>query len=532
MNRRLSVAALFSFLLAAPIAGCASSPPPSPQTPAVAPPPAPPPPPAAPEADESFRKTAPSLGPDVTFVAPSVQEKKLKNGVRILVVERHDLPVVALHLAFDRGADQDKPGVGGFTGAMLLQGTKKRSALELSDDLARLGASANSWVDYDSAHIALGCLSAKFEGTLALAADVAMHPAFTKDEIERLRSQRLTAIAQQRDRPSTVLTNTVEEVLYPAAHPYSVPTLGTADAVKKITAADLVRFHDEAFRPTHLTIAVAGDVHFDDVVAQVEKAFGSWKGDAPKEKITPVPPAPKSDDPRVILVDRPGATQSQVSLVLVGPPRSTKDYDALEVLNSIFGGAFSSRLNMNLREAHAYTYGAGSHFEFRHGPGPFFAGGAIVREKTGPAVTEIVKELDRIRTEPVTDAELVDAKGYIVKSLPGSFETVAGTAGSLARLAIYGLPLDEYATLPARIGRVTADDVKRVAATYLLPGYRVVVVGDAKVVQAQLNEVGLGAVSLRAAPADDEKKGDDKKGDAKGKAVAPTPAPAPKKDAR
>jgi predicted Zn-dependent peptidase len=452
------------------------------------------------------------VGADVAFVAPSVQEKRLPNGVRILVVERHELPVVALDLAFDRGADQDKPGVGGFAGAMLLQGTKTRSALQLSDELARIGASAEASVSYDASQLTMTCLSGKFADALTLAADIVENPAFKKEEIERERSHRLTAIAQENDRPATILSNTVGDVLYPASHPYASSLLGTADAVKHLGAGDLARYHDEAFRPDRLTVAVSGDVRFDDVVAQVTRAFGSWKGQSPKAKVPAAPPEPKSDVPRVVLVDRPGATQSSVALTLVGVPRQNKDYDALLVMNTILGGAFSSRLNMNLREAHAYTYGAGSSFDFRHGPGPFRAGGAIVREKTGPAVTEILKELDRLRTDPVSDAELADAKAYLVRTLPARFETTGNTADTLASLAVYGLPLDEYATRPARFGKVTADDVKRVAATYLAPGaYHLVVVGDAKVVEAQLGEVGLGQVSVRKREAEKKPAADVKK---------------------
>ena len=179
---------------------------------------------------------------------------------------------------------------------------------------------------------------------------------------------------------------------------------------------------------------MSGDVRFDDVVAQVERTLGGWKGQAPKAKAPATPAAPKSDDPRVVLVDRPGATQSQVALALVGVPRLNKDYDALLVMNSLLGGAFSSRLNMNLREAHAYTYGARSSFDFRHGPGPFTAGGAIVREKTGPAVTEILKEVDRMRAEPVSDSGARRREGVPHSRSPARFETADDTAATIAML--------------------------------------------------------------------------------------------------
>ncbi|HEY2517443.1 MAG TPA: pitrilysin family protein [Polyangiaceae bacterium] len=488
---------LLASLLVMGLAACGGAPPPPAATPAPAASPAPAPA-AAPAPDESFRKTPPPLGPDAVFTPPHIQEKQLPNGVRVRVVELHELPVAAIDLQFDRGADQDKAAIGGFAGAMLLQGTKTRSALQLGDEFERLGATEFAGVDYDSSWLVVNCLAGKLGDALALAADVVQHPAFQKEEIERERSHRLTAIAQQKDRPGTVLSNTVSEVLYPAGHPYASSLLGTEDEVKRATAADFVRFHDEAFRPDRLTVTVAGDVKFDDVVAQVDKALGAWKGKAPKAKTPATPPLPKPGDARVILVDRPGATQSQIALSLVGLPRVNKDFDALTVMNTLLGGAFTSRLNLNLREAHGYTYGARSGFDFRQGPGPFTAGAAVVREKTGPAVTEILKEVERIRTEPVSDQELTDAKAYMIRALPARFETAEQTAGSVANLAVYGLPLDEYATRAARIEKITADDVKRVAATYLNPGaYRLVVVGDAAVVEGQLGQVGMGAVSVK-----------------------------------
>jgi predicted Zn-dependent peptidase len=490
-----SSSAPLAVLLMLFVAGCGGSPPPAPAAPA----PAPVAPPAPPAPDETFRQTPPTPGPDPAFVPPQIQEQRLANGVRILFVERHELPVVSFDLAFDRGADQDRPAVGGFTGAMLFQGTKTKSALQLSDAIERLGAHAGGSVDFDASRVHASCLAPKFADTLALVADVVMNPAFAKDEIERERSHRLTAVAQENDRPEAVLRNTVANVLYPKGHPYASSLLGTADALKRITRDDLVRFHKEVFSPDLLTVSVSGDLKLSDVVAQVTQALGGWKGKAARAKEPGTPPAPTAKEPRIILVDRPGATQSRVDLALVGLPRHTKDFDALEVMNVAFGGNFSSRLNMNLREAHAYTYGARSSFDYRHGPGPFLAGGAIVREKTGPAVTEMLKELDRIRNEPISSAELANAKSPLIRGLPAVFETTDDVAWALSNLATYGLPLDEYATRPARFAAVTADDVKRVADTYLVPAnVRIVVVGDAKVVAEQLSAVGMGTVTVRA----------------------------------
>ena len=175
------------------------------------------------------------------------------------------------------------------------------------------------------------------------------------------------------------------------------------------------------------------------------------------------PPAPDDKAARIVLIDRPGASQSNVAVALPGVPRTSKDFDAILMMNTILGGQFSSRLNMNLREKHAYTYGAGSCFDFRHGAGPFRAGGAIVRESTEPAIREMLTEIERMRTELVIDEELADAKANVIKQLPARFETAGATAATLASLAIYGLPLDEFATRPARLQKVTREDVKRVA---------------------------------------------------------------------
>lgn len=493
-------------LAAAALAACSSTPPP-PAAPAKAP--APPPPVAAPapEPPDAFRKTPPPPGPDVVFVPPRIEEAKLANGIRVLVVERHELPIVAVEVITVRGADQAAPGVGAFVGAMLAQGTKTRNALEFSDAIGKLGASFSSWVGFDGGGVRGQSLSPRFGELLTLLGDAYMNPAFSPAEIERERSRRLTRLAEMNDRPASLLSIAQGMALYPEGHPYNTPLLGTEAALKKITRAALVQFHAAQFRPELTTIAVAGNITRADAVKEVERVFGAWKGPAgappvPAEaKVPEAPPALAEGAPRVVIVDRPGLTQSTVTVTLPGVPRSTKDYDALLVMNTLFGGQFSSRLNLNLREKHAYTYGARSSFEMRHGPGPFSAGGAIVRESTGPAVKEILAEIERIRREPVTAEELEDAKANLIRQLPARFETAGATASTLADLAIHGLPLDEFATRPARIQRITPEDVQRVAQKYLVPEQlRVVLVGDANAVGEQLTALALGPIAVQKAP--------------------------------
>ncbi|WP_437915230.1 pitrilysin family protein [Sorangium sp. So ce302] len=502
MRMKRTVSASLAAVALAACAPVTSTPPPAPpgaQAPAAAPP-------AAASADD-FRKSPPPPGPEVVFQPPRIEEAKLANGIRVLVVERHELPIVAVDVTTVRGADQAEPGVGAFAGAMLMQGTRTRSALALSDALGKLGASFSSAVGFDGGGVQGQSVTPRFGEMLTLLGDAYMNPAFAPAEIERERSRRITQLAEMNDRPASLLSIAQAQVLYPEGHPYNAPLIGTEAALKKITAGALAKFHAAQFRPELTTVAIAGDITKADAVKEVERVFGAWKGlasapPAPAKAAIPAdPPAIAAGAPRVVVVDRPGLTQSTVTVALPGVPRATADYDALLVMNTLLGGQFSSRLNLNLREKHAYTYGARSGFDMRHGAGPFSAGGAIVRENTGPAVREIFAEIDRMRREPVTNEELADAKANLIRQLPARFETADATASTIAGLAVYDLPLDEYATRPARLQRITPADVQRVAQKYLVPEQlRVVLVGDAGAVGEQLSALQLGEVIVQKAP--------------------------------
>ena len=536
-KRALSFVSLFALAASA----CAEAPPPEPVVPppppsAEPPPPIPPAAPTTPDAD--YRKQAPTPGPDVAFVAPKIEDFRLKNGIRVLLVERHDLPIVAVRVASDLGADHGAPGVGSFAGSLLMAGTKTKSAIEISDSFHGLGADYGASVDYDGTYMWMQVISSKLEPSLALLADTAQHPSFPKDEVDRERSRRLTSLAQERDSPQRLLGNVLVASLYPATHAYATPLLGNEKIVNHVKPGDLAAFHASTMAPDHVTITLAGDVTKAQAIEQLEKAFGGWKGKLGKVRSSveskPDEVAKLRDacltgkghcndlgaDVRIVIVDRPNSSQSNVSVAQVGEPRSTADYDALLVMNTMLGGQFSSRLNMNLREAHAYTYGAGSRFDMRHGAGPFNAGGAIVSESTAPALKEIFAEIARMRTEAPSDEELDSAKASMIKSLPARFETAGETAGTLAGLAVYNLPLDEYATRPARIGKISKDDVLRVAKSHLTPErFRVVIVGDATKIKPAIEALNLGKVEVRTPPkADDAKPAD-----------APKATPKPKK---
>ncbi len=490
-------------LLLASACGGAAPPPPPPHI--VPPPPAPvvtaEPPRVTPDAP--FREQAPKPDGSITFVAPKITETKLKNGLRVLVVERHDLPIVAARLVVPTGAGDvpdARPGLMSFLGSMLEQGTKKRSALQLSDDFEAIGAHHGTWVDWDSAGVSVRVLSDRLDAGLELMADVALAPTFPDAEVERLRTRRIAGIQAEKSSPGTIASNAVAAALFGRAHPYGHSLGGEEVDAKKLTRADLVASYGRLFSPRGAALVVAGDVTPSALLPKLEATFGAWK--APKAQATrkaPKTPTKIATDRRIVFVDRPGA-QSQIQLVRPGVPHSVKDRDAYTIANAILGGMFSSRVNMNLREKNAYSYGAHSHFAMRHGAGPFVVGAAVFADKTGPAVKEALSELEGLRRDGPTDEELALAKENVRLAMPGRFEGVSEVASAVADLVVYDLPLDHFEKRLARVEAITAADVKRVATECFGPdSMTIVVVGDRKTVLPQLDSLGLGPVDERDA---------------------------------
>jgi len=450
-----------------------------------------------PPADD-FRAKPPVSWPDVAWAPPRIDEARLGNGVRVLVVPRPELPIVAVTIAFTRD-DRSPPSVASMTSGSLTLGTKKHTEAALSDELQRLGATLTTTADYDAAWLQLRVLTPRAAEALDLAAEVLLTPTFPKDEVERARSRWLTSLQSQNDSPHAIAARASVAALYPPAHPYALPLVGTKQSLTAVTRADLQRWHATVIRPERMTIAFAGDVTRERAIAEAERAFGRFRGAGKAPAAAPaVESAAVPSEPGVVLVDRPGATQSMVYLGRPGVPRSAPDYEAISVMNTIYGGQFSSRLNMNLREKHAYTYGAGSGFDMRRGPGPFFATAAVVREKTGPAISEMLAELARMRDDLPTDDEVEDAKTRLVRQLPAAFETSGQTSSTLGFMAVHGLPLDEPAQRMARLKKITKDDVRAAARARLAPdAFRLVVVGDARVIEPQLAALGAGPVVRR-----------------------------------
>jgi predicted Zn-dependent peptidase len=453
--------------------------------------------------DAPFRAQAPGPDGKVQFVAPKITEAKLKNGLRVLMVERHDLPIVSARLVVSGGAGDgiaNRPGLMSFLGAMLEQGTKTRNALQISDDYEAIGANHGAWVDWDSGGVSIRVLSDRLDAGLALMADVGLNPTFPEAEIERLRTRRLASIQSEKSSPGAIASNAVAAALFGRAHPYGHNISGEEADAKKLTRAELVQAYDRLFNPRNAALVVAGDVTADTLLPKLEATFGAWKN-KPGTAVhkSPTTRTKAATDKRIVFVDRPGA-QSQVQIVRTGVPYSVKDREAYGVANAIIGGMFSSRVNMNLREKNAYTYGARSYFSMRHGAGPFVVAAAVVADKTGPAVKEALAELDGMRREGPTEEELALAKESIRLAMPSRFESVADVTGAASDIVVYDLPLDEYEKRPARYDAVTAADVKRVAAEYFDPNaMTIIVVGDKKTVLPQLEPLGLGAIDERDA---------------------------------
>jgi zinc protease len=500
------------------LAACAPEvlpPPVAPAPPApVAVAPVPPPPPIRITPDAPFRASPPAGGPAVTFVAPKISELHLKNGVRVLLVERHDLPIVSVRVVAKSGAGDlpwEVPGAASMMGSMLEQGTTTKTALQINDAYEALGASHGTWVDWDSGGAAVKVTTDQLTKALPILADVVIHASFPVSELERLRARRLAAIQQEHSSPSAMSSNVTAAALYGRAHPYGHSIHGDAADVEKITRDDLVRAHAVLFDPARSAIVVAGDVTKEALVKDLDAVFDDWTR-------LPVPPLPNHGStravaprapltvkgaPRLVVVDKPGSPQSVVRFAEVGIAKNARDRDAVGVMNAIFGGMFSSRINLNLREAHGYTYGAFSRFDGRHGAGPFVASANVKADTTAASIGELFKEERAIVEGLVSPEELAGAKQSLELALPARFEGVDSVTQALADLVAYDLPLDDYATRPARIAKVTAEDVRKAARAHLHPRtLRVIVVGDRTKLDPSLEALHLGPIEARDAYGD------------------------------
>ena len=454
--------------------------------------------PAGGNAQGAGRSRPPVLGKAPMMKLPPIVTRDLPNGLRLLIVEHHELPVASFMLVVGSGGTADpagRAGLANLTEAMLREGTTTRSSLDIADQTAFLGVNLSTGSDWDASFISLHTPTAQMDSALALFADVALRPAFPATDFERIKKNRLTDILQIKDRGPSMANLAYPAILYGAEYPYGQPLTGNEASVNALTRADLQQFYSTNFRPNNATLIIVGDVTPASIERKISSLFGGWqRGEVPMPKFGN-PPAPATTT--IYLIDKPGAPQSSFRIGSIGVPRSTRDFFALRVMNTILGGSFSSRLNANLREAKGYTYGARSDFDMRRMAGPFTASAEIVAGKTDSALIEFFRELRSIR-ETVPADELARAKAYTQLRLPWSFETTQQIAGGLIPLALYGLPLDYYNTFVQNIEAVTQADIQKVARQYINPdNLAVVIVGDRKSIEESLKATNLGPISIR-----------------------------------
>jgi zinc protease len=449
------------------------------------------------ETAEAWRATAPKPGPQPKLELPIPTQFTLANGLKVFLAEDHNLPLLAIRLQALAGGEAnaaDKPGIAGFTTAMLTEGTAHRSAPQIADDTDRLGAILQQATTYDSSFVSLDVLSNNTAPAMDLISDLVQHPAFAEKELERIRKERQTALLQIRDEPFQLAIEVGDRALFGGSSPYGYVELGTANSLKATTRDDLAAFWKIHYTPGNSALILAGDINEAHARELAQKYFGGWTGAG--NASTP-PPAVTAPSRKIVLVDQPGAPQSVILAFGVGLPRSSPDYAPVTVMNTMLGGLFSARINMNLREKNGFTYGAFSRYQFRRGAGPFLAGAQVRSDVTAPAVRELFKELDRIRTEPLSADELRMAKDSIIRSLPGDFESTGTIANGIGDLWIYQLPLDYYRKLPAMIEAVSADDTSRAANQYVHPeNFLLVTVGDKSKVESGLEDLKLGPIEL------------------------------------
>ncbi|MDQ2989448.1 MAG: insulinase family protein [Pseudomonadota bacterium] len=445
------------------------------------------------------RSQAPALGHPETLNLPPMQTTTLSNGLKVVLAERHTAPVVNFSMMVDSGYASDSaelPGVASLSLRMLAEGTPTRGSLRIGEEFEALGAEFSSNSNLDGAAIQMNVLKATMPKALDVYADIVLHPAYAQNELDRLKKDQLAAIQREKVSPNAMALRVIPGLLYGKGHAYSLPMSGngTEAAVARITRDDLVKYHQTWFKPNNATLLVVGDTTLAELTPLLEKKFGGWKaGEVPKKNVAEVQQPAKTT---VYLMDRPGALQSVIYGVQLAPPRNSPDAVQLGVLNNIFGGNFSSRINMNLREDKHWSYGVRSSLPSAVGQRMYLSQSPVQTDKTREALQELVQEYGYVAgAKPITLAELKDAQTNETLGLPGSFETAAQLSNAYSTILQYKLPENYFNTFTGTVLAMTPEQTNALAARTIMPGKLVwVVVGDMSKVEAGVRELKLGEV--------------------------------------
>ncbi|HXO00166.1 MAG TPA: pitrilysin family protein [Candidatus Acidoferrales bacterium] len=445
------------------------------------------------------RSKEPAPGPAMSLKLPPMQKGTLSNGLKVVVAERHTAPVVNFALIVNSGYAADPagaPGTCSFAQRMLEEGTPTRDSLKIGEELESLSAEFNASANLDYATVDLNALKVNMDQALDIYADLILHPAFPEKEFVRLQKDRLAAIQREKVTPNSMATRVMPALLYGKGHPYagSFTGTGTEASVSKMTREDLVKFHESVFKPNNATLLIVGDTSLAEITPKLEKLFSSWKPGDVAPRTIPEVPQPEKDV--VYLIDRPGSGQSLIIGAQLAPPPNSPDDISLALVNDIFGGNFSSRINMNLREDKHWSYGVRSVLQPAVGQRSYLSISPVQTDKTKEALTELVKEYKGITGDkPITEAELKDEQDNATLGLPGSFESVQQLSGAYSRILQYKLPEDYFNTYTEKAMAVTPASANVVAGKYIQPNHLIwMVVGDMSKVEAGIVELNLGEV--------------------------------------
>ena len=442
--------------------------------------------------------TRPKPGPSRPYRFPKFERITLPNGVELILAPVSRLPLVTIRFVLDVGARQEpreSAGIASLTAAALAEGTERLDSGQLADEFERLGGSLSTYATWDATHVRTTVLSNRLERALSLLAEVLRTPAFAPREVERLKEERLAELLEQKSEPRGLADERFTSSLYKPTSRLSVQEGGSERTVGRATVEACRAWHASQFAPGVTAVVIAGDFDVDDVVRLTSGALADWRHPAPA--VAPVDDSAVRSDRGVQLLDRVGAPQTELRLGHVGLRRSHPDYFDVVVMNAILGGVFNSRINLNLRERNAYTYGAFSSFEWRRDAGPFVVSTAVATGVTAGAIREVIVELERMKAGPPSEDELSLSTSYLDGVFPIRFETTDAIAGALASLRTLRLPDDFYDTYRERIRAVTSESVARAAQRHLqLDRLQVLAVGDRSQVEPAIASMDLGPVSV------------------------------------
>ncbi|HSJ76549.1 MAG TPA: insulinase family protein, partial [Gemmatimonadales bacterium] len=447
------------------------------------------------------RSKLPVPGTPAAAKFPELERATLSNGLKIGLARRPSIPQVRFDLVLDAGFAADKsaiPGTASMTLAMMDEGTTRRNAIQISDELAQLGANLSTGSRLDVSSVSLEALKENLDPSLAIYADVVLHPSFPRQDFERLKKQRLAQIQQEKADPVGLALRVFPGLLYGPGHAYANPWTGsgTEESTGRLKREDLIRFHDTWFKPNHATMVVVGAATMGEIRPRLERLFAGWKpGDVPAKSIATVEQQPR---PLVYLMDRPGSLQSVIIAGNLAPPKANPNEVAIQTMNGVLGSDFSSRVNMNLREDKHWAYGAFTFFRDARGQRPFIAYAPVQTDKTKEAVVELDKELRGIvKDRPIEPAELSRAQASLTLTLPGSWETMGALSGAITDILSYGLDDRYYDTFAQKVRSQTIQSLTQVAADVVHPDQLIwVIVGDRSKIEPGIRELKLGEIRL------------------------------------